>query len=135
MLLFSLLCWTRFWESPKLWNLHCGWIPNEKIAVCLRQSWEVRHVSALVWLCSPPGSWDGSASAVTWDLPTQDIIRVPQDVSVLTLCTKENWNENTRSKCRRTTYSKKKKKSHLVWLSFLWEFPDQFSLCPKEIPA
>lgn len=36
-----------------------------------------------------------------------DIIRVPQNVLALTLCAEKSWNENTRSKCKRITYSKK----------------------------
>lgn len=97
-------------ESPKLWNLHCGRLPKEKLAVRLLN----RVERSGLHVCPCPGMAllttkqpEGSSSAVTGDLPTQDIIRVPQDVSILILCAKKSWNENTRSKCKRLAYWKK----------------------------
>lgn len=126
-----------FRESPALWNLHCGRKPSEKIATSLLYSAE-----RSAWVCvlppwprSPPASQEAPGPR---DLLIQGIIKVPQEVSLLTGCAERSWNENMGSEGKRSLIQKKKKKK-AIWfgstLSGSFQTSSACSLCPEEIPA
>lgn len=103
---------------PKLWNLHCGRIPREKIDMGpVNRAGHGRLGESL------PG---GSVSWCPEVLPAQILGRAPQGAAGLTLEAEDSWERNPRSSCKRVT------KGHCCGSLWIWKLPDQFSLHPEE---